>query len=406
MSVKSDVSIVMPCLNEAASLGHCVEKARAALVLIAERYGLSGEVVVADNGSTDGSQALATRLGARLVTVERRGYGAALQAGFAAAEGRFLVMGDADGSYDFLESAPMIGALLDGADICMGSRFKGGIMPGAMPWKNQHIGNPVLTGLLNLLFGTRVDDAHCGLRALTKAAFERLQLTGAGMEFASEMVVKAALLKLVVAETPVILHPDLRGRPPHLRPWRDGWRHLRYLLMLSPGWLFVLPAVCGAIFALTVLFTALGFMLAGRREASFFGDYWVVLAGGMLSLSHMSLLMGLGAQLYGQARGYRLPGRWVRRAGGLLSVEGMLVSGTAVAAIGAAILSVIAAYWSMKGFRAIGGVMWPVVGTTLLAIGVQNGLGGFLLALIGETADAAAEPSSESATANSGRRAA
>jgi hypothetical protein len=147
-------------------------------------------------------------------------------------------------------------------------------------------------------------------------------------------------------------------------------------------------------------------MLAGRREASFFGDYWVVLAGGMLSLSHMSLLMGLGAQLYGQARGYRLPGRWVRRAGGLLSVEGMLIGGTTVAAIGIAILSVIAAYWSMKGFRAIGGVMWPVVGTTLLAIGVQNGLGGFLLALIGETADAAAEPSSESAIANSGRRAA
>ena len=238
----SDVSIVLPCLNERQALGHCLDSARQALDIIAARHGLSGEIVVADNGSTDGSRDLAISIGARLVDVPVPGYGAALRGGLASAEGRFLVMGDADGSYDFREAVPMVEALLDGADICMGSRFKGGIAPGAMPWMNRYIGNPILTGLLNLLFHCKVDDAHCGLRALTKPCFERLRLDGSGMEFASEMLLKAVLLEQRIAEVGVTLRPDRRGRPPHLRPWRDGWRHLRYLLMLSPFWLFGLPA--------------------------------------------------------------------------------------------------------------------------------------------------------------------
>jgi len=225
------VSIVMPCLNERRSLGHCISVARAALDLIAARYRLSGEILVADNGSTDGSQEFARSLGARVVVVTRLGYGAALRGGFEAAHGRYLIMGDADGSYDFREAVPMVEALMNGADICMGSRFQGSIKPGAMPWKNRYIGNPILTGILNLLFRSGVDDAHCGLRALTKPCFERLRLEGAGMEFASEMIIKASLLDERIEAVPVTLWPDQRDRPPHLRPWRDGWRHLRYLLM-------------------------------------------------------------------------------------------------------------------------------------------------------------------------------
>src|ERR1700735_4150965 len=184
-----DVSIIMPCLNEAVSLPHCIMNAREALSWIEERYDLSGEIVVADNGSTDGSQALATKLGARVIDVQARGYGAALIGGCDGAFGRYLLMGDADGSYDFTDGVAMIGRLIDGAGLCMGSRFRGGIAPGAMPWKNRYIGNPVLTGILNLFFGSGIDDAHCGLRAITKDAFRELGLSGTGMEFASEMIV-------------------------------------------------------------------------------------------------------------------------------------------------------------------------------------------------------------------------
>ncbi|MEL7486502.1 MAG: glycosyltransferase family 2 protein, partial [Pseudomonadota bacterium] len=233
-----DVSIVMPCLNETLSLPHCIANAKDALAQIKAQYGLEGEIVIADNGSTDGSQRLATSLGARVAPVRERGYGAALIGGAKAAAGRFILMGDCDGSYNFTEGVPMIGKLNEGYAVCMGSRFDGGIAPGAMPWKNRYIGNPVLTGILNLFFRTGVNDAHCGLRAITKEAFETLNLSGSGMEFASEMVIKAALKKLPMTQAPATLSKDLRDRPPHLRPWRDGWRHLRYLLMLSPTWLF------------------------------------------------------------------------------------------------------------------------------------------------------------------------
>src|SRR5919199_4952365 len=239
---RPDVSIVMPCLDEREGLAHCIARAYEALEALAVRRGLTGEIIVADNGSTDGSQALARRLGARVVPIARRGYGAALRGGFEAARGRYLVMGDADGSYDFMDAVGMVEALTQGADLCIGSRFKGGIAPGAMPWKNRYIGNPILTGVLNLLFGAHIDDAHCGLRALTKACFGRLRLEGSGMEFASEMIIKATLLGERIVEVPATLARDLRGRPPHLRPWRDGWRHLRYILMLSPHWLFGAPA--------------------------------------------------------------------------------------------------------------------------------------------------------------------
>ena len=234
-----EVSVVMPCLNEARTVGRCVGKAVAELA----RLGVRGEVVVADNGSTDGSQAVAREHGARVVAVAERGYGSALQGGVGAARGRFVVMGDADDSYDFGRLGPFVERLRAGDDLVMGNRFRGGIERGAMPWLHRYVGNPVLTGVLNLFFRSPIGDAHCGLRAFRKDAYARLGLRSPGMEFASEMVVKACLQKQKISEVPVVLHPDGRDRPPHLRSFRDGWRHLRLLLLLCPDWLFRVPSI-------------------------------------------------------------------------------------------------------------------------------------------------------------------
>jgi glycosyltransferase involved in cell wall biosynthesis len=234
-AARVEVSVVLPCLNEARTVGSCVAEALGGLAAAQ----VAGEVVVADNGSTDGSPEIARANGARVVHVGQRGYGCALRAGIEAARGRFVIMGDADGSYSFADLRPFVERLRAGADLVVGNRFQGGIRLGAMPWLNRHVGNPLLSGLLNLLFRTPVGDAHCGLRAVRRQACRRLRLGAAGMELASEMVVKAALAGQRLSEVPVVLSPDGRGRRPHLRPLRDGWRHLRYLL--SAWWRFSEP---------------------------------------------------------------------------------------------------------------------------------------------------------------------
>ncbi|MCI4678364.1 glycosyltransferase [Rhodoblastus acidophilus] len=377
-----DVSIVMPCLDEALSLPHCIANAREALAQMRDGLGLSGEIVISDNGSEDGSQMVARALGATVTHCPRRGYGAAVIHGMRSANGRFLVMGDADGSYDFRDAVAMVERLAQGADLCMGSRFKAGIAPGAMPWKNRYIGNPVLTGVLNLFFHAGVSDAHCGLRALTRDCFERLDLRGSGMEFASEMVVKAALKGEKIAEAPAKLLPDLRDRPPHLRPWRDGWRHLRYLFMLSPVWAFAVPALLAAAMSLTI-WAAAGLAFArGRWEESAFGNYWVVLAGALLGLSHIAALFAASAHIYGRRAGFRRATGHADRIAKWTNLETMLIGGGVVAAAGLAILTLVFGYWSQHHFQAIGSVLPAVVGTTLIVIGAQNALGGILLAVV------------------------
>ena len=234
-----EISIVLPCLNEALTLASCLQEISAAL----SANGIDGEIVVADNGSTDGSQAIATAHGARLVPVTARGYGNALRGGIAAARGRYVLMGDADGSYDFSHLPRFLDRLRAGVDLVMGNRFAGGIRPGAMPWKNRYIGNPVLSLIGRVLFRTGIRDFHCGLRAFSVEAYRRMDLRTTGMELASEMVIKAKLLGLRLEEVPTVLRPDGRDRPPHLRPWRDGWRHLRFMLLFSPRWLFLYPGL-------------------------------------------------------------------------------------------------------------------------------------------------------------------
>ncbi len=243
-----ELSVVMPCLNEAATLAACIGKAQRAL----HDDQIAGEIIVADNGSADGSPDIAAALGARVVAVPERGYGSALMGGIAAARGEYVVMGDADDSYDWSVLRPFLDKLRAGADLVMGDRFAGGIEPGAMPPLHRYLGNPVLTGLGRLFFHSPVHDFHCGMRGFRKAAILNLDLRTTGMEFASEMVVKATLARLRLAEVPVTLAPDGRGRPPHLRSWRDGWRHLRFLLLYSPRWLFLYPGAFFMALGLTV----------------------------------------------------------------------------------------------------------------------------------------------------------
>jgi glycosyltransferase involved in cell wall biosynthesis len=378
-----DVTIVMPCLNEAEWLPACIANAKEALDAMRRDMGLSGEIVLADNGSTDGSQLIARALGVRVVDVGRRGYGAALIGGLKSANGTYLVMGDADGSYDFRESVAMVRRLRDGADLCMGSRFKGRIEPGAMPWKNRYIGNPVLTFILNLFFQAGVSDAHCGLRALTKSSFERLDLSGRGMEFASEFIIKAALKNLKIAEVPATLSRDLRDRPPHLRPWRDGWRHLRYLLMLSPG-AFAVLGVIAATLSLTIWIIAGIEAFLELAEAAPIGNYWVILAGAMLGLGHTAGLLAAAIHVYGRRQGYRPPWAWETRLANWVSLETMLLAGGFAFIIGLATLLCILSYWSNHQYAAIGNMLPAVIGTTLMVLGGQNALGGFLLAVIND----------------------
>lgn len=377
-----DVSIVMPCLNEAQSLEHCIADAQHALDRIEREYGFAGEIIIADNGSTDGSQALAAKLGARVVDVSRKGYGAAIRGGFDAALGRFLVMGDADGSYAFTDSVAMIGCLLDGADLCMGSRFMGGIAPGAMPWKNRYIGNPLLTGILNLFFRSGIGDAHCGLRAISRKAYGELGLSGDGMEFASEMVIKASLRKMRIEEVAATLSPDLRDRPPHLRPWRDGWRHLRYLMMLSPTWAFGVPALMLLVTGVILLAAATGETLS-PGFAPAIGPYWTILGSSLTATGHLALLLALAGHLYGLRAGYRQPTIITRLAARLASLESMLLSGLGLLAVGFVMLGLVYSQWVDRAYQATPTILLPMLGTLGITLGLQTMLGGFLMAIIG-----------------------
>ena len=234
-----ELSIIMPCLNEAETLASCIRKAKSYL----EKSGVSGEIVIGDNGSTDGSQQIATDLGARVIDIPLRGYGAALFGATVAARGRYCIMADSDDSYDFENLDGFLAKLRDGYDLVMGNRFKGGIRPGAMPLKNRYIGNPILSMIGKVLFRADAGDFHCGIRGFSRDAFRRMDLRTTGMEYASEMVIKATLMNMKIAEVPTILSPDGRSRPPHLRPYRDGWRHLRFMLLFSPNWLFLYPGL-------------------------------------------------------------------------------------------------------------------------------------------------------------------
>jgi len=278
-----ELSIVLPCLNEERTVGVCIDKAQASL----KNNHIIGEVIIADNGSTDQSVKIAKEHGARVVHVPQKGYGNALKGGFEAAQGQYIIMADADESYELDNLMPFVEKLREGYDLVMGNRFKGGIIPGAMPWHHQYIGNPVLSFIGKLFFHTPANDFHCGIRGFPKTSIEQMNLQSSGMEFASEIVIKASILQMKVCEVPTRLFPDKRGRPPHLRSFRDGWRHLRFLLLYSPAWLFLYPGIflvlAGGLLSLALFF---GPVNIGFRYI----DFHTFIAAGSLTYLGLNLL--------------------------------------------------------------------------------------------------------------------
>ena len=375
----TELTILMPCLNEAATVAQCIAKARGFL----ERTGIDGEVLVADNGSADGSRALAERAGARVVEVARPGYGAALAGGIAAARGRYVVMGDADDSYDFGSLDAFVTKLREGYPLVMGNRFRGGIRKGAMPLLHRHLGNPVLSFLGRLLFHAKVGDFHCGLRGFDREAIGSLHLRTTGMEFASELIVKASLAGWRIAEVPVILHPDGRGRAPHLRSWRDGWRHLRFLLLFSPRWLFLYPglALLGVGVALTtaLYFAPLRFFGAGL-------DIHSMLYASAAALLGMQLcLFALFARVSAQHSGL-LPRRpALDKLLRSLTLERGLLLGLAIALCGLFWSAVAFWHWRDVGFGALDPrvVMRDTIPAAALMVGgMEIMLAAFLLSVL------------------------
>ena len=366
------VSIVIPCLNEAENIEHCVRKANRVL----EQHRIEGEVIVVDNGSSDGSGSLAAAAGAHVIHEPRRGYGSAYLAGFAAARGTYIVMGDADLTYDFEEIPRFLAELQDGADLVIGDRMNN-IQEGAMPWLHRYIGNPVLSGILNLFFRTGVRDAHCGMRGLRKAALPQLALRTTGMEFASEMVIRAGKEKLAIRQFPIEYHP--RGGTSKLSSFRDGWRHLRFLLLHSPTYLFSIP---GAFMALV------GVLIAGAVLAhiSILGREWDIhsLVGGCL-------LMVVGAQVFALGLCARAYGVYFMEENDLLfnkirkrfTLEHGLVIGSVILAVGVAIGGIIVGVWIDRGFGELSEQRLAIFSATLIIIGIQVFFSSFLLSILG-----------------------
>jgi glycosyltransferase involved in cell wall biosynthesis len=375
-----ELSVVMPCLDEAETVAGCVREARRFL----EENDLQGEVIVADNGSTDGSQDIAIREGARVVTVPLRGYGAALYYGTLAARGRYVIMGDSDQSYDFSGMLPLLSKLREGADLVMGNRFQGRIEPGAMPWKNRYIGNPILSGLGRLFFGCRARDFHCGLRGFTRDAFIRMDLRTTGMEFASEMVIKATLMRMRVAEVPTTLRRDGRSRPPHLRPWRDGWRHLRFMLLYTPDWLFLYPGLC----LVAAGFGVGAWLASGPRQVGgvVFDVHTMLYASLAVILGFQAVSFAAFSRTFAAAEGL-LPGTgWHQRLVRLVTLEVGAIAGLLLfmLGLGGSIYEVLG--WKRQAFGnlEVGTTLRGVIPSVLaMVLGLQLAMSSFFLSILG-----------------------
>ncbi len=366
------VSVVIPCLNEAENIAECVTRARDAM----HGAGIDGEVVVCDNNSTDGSGELATRAGAHVVLEERPGYGSAYLAGFAAARGEYIVMADADLTYDFAEIPRFVAELDKGAQLVMGDRMDN-IHPGAMPWLHRYVGNPVLTGILNVFFKTGVSDAHCGMRGFRRDILPILDLRTTGMEFASEMVIRAAKEKLRIAEFPIEYHP--RGGESKLSSFRDGWRHLRFLLVHSPTHLFMVPGVVMAALGVVVALTVI-------LQIDVFGRQWdlhTMVAGALLMIVGVQVVaLGLCAHAYGSYfLGERDP--WFDRMRGRFRLEHGLLAGGAILLVGLVLGAVIAITWIDRGFGQLSEERLAVLAAALVIVGLQVFFSSFLLSILG-----------------------
>ena len=375
-----ELTILMPCLNEAETIAPCIQKALAYLA----QSGVSGEVLIADNGSTDGSQAIARGLGARVIDVPEKGYGAALIAGIAGARGRFVIMGDSDDSYDFSALDPFIAKLRDGFDLVMGNRFKGGIAPGAMPPLHRYLGNPVLSTIGRVFFGGPIRDFHCGLRGFSRVAIAALDLRAPGMEFASEMVVKATMRGLRITEVPTTLSPDGRSRPPHLRSWRDGWRHLRFLLIFCPRWLFFYPgALLFALGAITMAVLLPGPAMLGLVTLDV---HTLLYASGAVVMGFQAMQFWVFARLYGALTGLLPEPPGLSQTLSRFGLEAALVVAALLLLLGFGLGFFALAQWGAEDFGALSGgkvMRLAIASVTAMLLALQLAFGAFFLALLG-----------------------
>jgi len=373
----------MPCLNEAETLASCIAKAKTGI----ERAGVSGEIVIADNGSTDGSIEIAERLGARVVRVSEKGYGNALRGGIAAAQGKWIIMGDADDSYDFTRIEGFVKELRAGKGLVMGCRLPSGggtILPGAMPWKNRWIGNPGLSFLGRLFFKTPIHDFHCGLRAFSREAYDSFDVKTTGMEFASEMVMKATLNKIPMAETPITLHPDGRSRPPHLRAWRDGWRNLRFMLIYSPRWLFLMPGVLlttlGGMATLALSFKAINVVGIGFDIGTQFVAAMSIIAGiQMAGFACFTKLFAIAEGLLPEDPRFANVFRY-------LTLERGIAAGGGILLIGAGLMFRAVWLWGKTGFGHLSyadNLRLLIPAVTAVIIGVQIISSSFFMSVLG-----------------------
>ena len=370
-----EVTFVLPCLNEAETLEGCIDAVQRCI----QANHLSAEIIVADNGSTDGSPEIAGRLGARVVSVAERGYGAALMGGIEAASGRFVVMGDADLSYDFAESMPFVEKLREGCDLVMGTRLKGSIDPGSMPWLHRWVGNPLLSWIGRILFGSRVSDFHCGLRAIRKSAYQAMGTRTTGMEFASELVVKASLQDMRIEEVPIAFHRDGRPRGPHLRTWRDGWRHLRFLLTLSPRWTLGVPGLVLILIGAALM----GAVWTGPASVRY---HTMVAASLLIVVGYQALTTAIAARIYTLMEELGPPAPWLSRSFRYLRLEFGLAAGAVATLVGVVLLGSVIWRWLVAGLGALEpsqSLPPMILGCTLVALGIQTVLMSFVYSMMG-----------------------
>lgn len=375
-----ELSVVMPCLNEAETVATCIAKARGCL----DALGIAGEIIIADNGSTDGSQTLAAEMGARVISVPTKGYGSAIRRGISAARGKYVIVGDADDSYDFSNLGPFVSKLRDGYDLVMGNRFKGGIAPDAMPWLHQYLGNPLLTATGRLFFRSPCGDFHCGLRAFRKAAIEKLDLRTNGMEFASEMVVKATLHDLKIAEVPTKLWPDGRTRKPHLRSWRDGWRHLRFMLLYSPRWLFLYPGlllmVLGAAISVRLLYGPIH--LAGVT----FDVHTLLYAAMAIVIGFQTIVLAVFTKIFATTQGLMPEDPRLNKLFRYVTLETGLTIGSALLIFGLGLSVYALSSWRARFYGSLDPahtLRLVIPAVTLIMLGFQTVLSSFFLSILG-----------------------
>ncbi|MFN7313763.1 MAG: glycosyltransferase family 2 protein [Bacteroidota bacterium] len=375
-----ELSIVMPCLNEAETLATCINKAMKYL----KDNNVSGEVVIGDNGSTDGSQEIARSCGARVIDIPRKGYGSALMGAIQASKGKYVIMGDSDDSYDFSNLNLYVQKLREGYDLVMGNRFKGGIAPGAMPFLHKYLGNPVLSFIGRLFFGSKINDFHCGLRGFRQDIVTVLGLQTTGMEFASEMVVKATINKLKIAEVPTTLSPDGRSRPPHLRTWRDGWRHLRFLLLYSPKWLFLIPGLTLMILGL-LMFVAIE---QGPVQLlnMYFDTNTLLYAGAFIVVGFQAVNFAVFTRIYAIQQGFLPQNTTLSRLYNFITLEAGLVIGILItlAGLGGSVYSLY--LWDQQDFGQLNypSILRVVIPSVIaIMIGLQTVLSSFFLSFLG-----------------------